>query len=153
MAVEDLAASSKILAIGVKDFSLPNFGVYAQAYTGENSDSPFSSLMRIFPYQKALSMVNPLMVTSNDGDAYRSTTGVDYTQKDLHSLLTSDRNFEGYGTVIISSQDAFEKELVRRKRVSSNVSFDDEPSSHAVSRMGSRQRLSASDRHVIFSLS
>uniref|UniRef100_A0A7I4KPX4 V-type proton ATPase subunit S1/VOA1 transmembrane domain-containing protein n=1 Tax=Brugia malayi TaxID=6279 RepID=A0A7I4KPX4_BRUMA len=142
MAVEDLAASSKILAIGVKDFSLPNFGLYAQAYSGENSDSPFSSLMRIFPYQKALSMV-----TSNDGDIHRSSTGVDYTQKDLHDFLTSDRNFEGYETVIISSQDAFENELVRRKRVSSNVSFDDEPSSHAVSEMDNRQRLSASDRH------
>lgn len=62
MTVEDLAASSKVLAIGIKDFSLPNFGIYTQAYSAENSVVPFSSLMRIFPYQKALPMEGPLMV-------------------------------------------------------------------------------------------
>lgn len=63
MSVEDLAASSKVLAIGVKDFSLPNFGVYAQAYSAENSDAPFASVMKIFPYRKALPIENPLMVS------------------------------------------------------------------------------------------
>lgn len=62
MTVEDLALSSKVLAIGIKDFSLPKFGIYAQAYSAENSNSPFTSLMRILPYQKALPVENPLMV-------------------------------------------------------------------------------------------
>ncbi|EJD75174.1 hypothetical protein LOAG_17634 [Loa loa] len=144
MTVEDLVASSKVLAVGVKNFSLPKFGIYSQAYSAGNSDSPFASLMRIFPNQKALPMENPLVVISSDDDANRSTTDIVYTRKDLHDLLASDENFKGYQTVIISSEDAFEEGLVRRKRVSSNVNFDDEPSSH-VSK--ATQRSSASDRH------
>ncbi|CAG9532601.1 unnamed protein product [Cercopithifilaria johnstoni] len=156
MTVEDLAVSSKVLAIGIKDFSLPNFGIYAQAYRAENSDAPFASVMQIFPYQKALPMENPLMVTSNNGDVHKSAVGVDYITfdsfEDLHDLLASNENFKGYQTVVISSQDAFEKELIRRKRVSSDVSFDDVLSSDEVPKANSRQRLSAADR-VIFSLS
>lgn len=55
-------------------------------------------------------------MTSND-NADRSGIGIDYitfdTFADLHDLLASDENFKGYQTVIISSQDAFEEELVR----------------------------------------
>ncbi|VBB28572.1 unnamed protein product [Acanthocheilonema viteae] len=151
MTIEDLTVSSKVLAIGIKDFLLPNFGIYAQAYSAENSDAPFASVMRIFPYQKTLSVDGPLMVTSNAGNDHKSAVGVDYTTfdsfKDLHDFLASNENFKDYQTIIISSPNTFKKELVRRKRVSSNVSFDDEPSSDEVPKASSRKRLSAANRH------
>ncbi|KAM3725907.1 V-type proton ATPase subunit [Dirofilaria immitis] len=154
MTMEDLTMSSKILAIGVKDFSLPNFGVYAQVYSAQNSGGPFASVMRIFPYRKALPMENPLMVTSNSAE--KSDVNVVYntfdTLEDLHNILSTAENFKGYETVIISSQDAFQKELIRRKRVSSHLTFDEEPSDEVSEtrrqkQAGNRQRLSAIDRH------
>uniref|UniRef100_A0A0R3RYP4 Ac45-VOA1_TM domain-containing protein n=1 Tax=Elaeophora elaphi TaxID=1147741 RepID=A0A0R3RYP4_9BILA len=137
MTVEELTVSSKVLAIGIKDFSLPNFGIFAQAYSAENSDAPFAS--------------NIFQVNSNNGNAHKSAIDVDYITfesfEGLRDLLASDKNFKSYQTVIISSQDAFEEELVRRKRLSSNVSFDDEPPSDGVPKTSSRQQLSAMDHH------
>uniref|UniRef100_A0A2K6W3F0 V-type proton ATPase subunit S1/VOA1 transmembrane domain-containing protein n=1 Tax=Onchocerca volvulus TaxID=6282 RepID=A0A2K6W3F0_ONCVO len=167
MAVEDLVASSKVLAIGIKDFSLPNFGVYAQAYSVENSDGPFASIMPIFPYRKALPMENPLLMASNNADRsaqktdenkkqMEKKTDVNYitfdTFEDLRDILSTTENFKDYQTVIISSRDAFEEELIRRKRVSSDPIFDEEPSDEASEtrgqkQAGSRQRLAAADRY------
>ncbi|VDK81220.1 unnamed protein product [Litomosoides sigmodontis] len=149
--IDDLVASSKVLAIAIKDFSLPKFGIYAQAYGAENSVVPFSSVLRIFPYQKAIPMENQLMVTSDDDNARKPTVAVDYITFDslngLHDLVLSNEKFKGYQTVIISSQDAFKKELIRHKRVSSDVNFDDEPSLDEVSKTTGRQQLSLGDRH------
>ncbi|OZC10986.1 hypothetical protein X798_01812 [Onchocerca flexuosa] len=167
MAVEDLAAFSKVLAIGIKDFSLPNFGVYAQAYNVENSDGPFASIMPIFPYRKALPMENPFLVASSNADRsvqktdenkkqMRKKTDVNYisfdTFEDLRDILSTAENFKDYEMVIISSREAFEKELIRRKRVFSDHIFDEEPSDKASEtrrqkQAGSGQRLSAADRH------
>uniref|UniRef100_A0A915PTZ5 V-type proton ATPase subunit S1/VOA1 transmembrane domain-containing protein n=1 Tax=Setaria digitata TaxID=48799 RepID=A0A915PTZ5_9BILA len=156
--VEDLITSSKVLAIGVRDFTLPGFSVYAQAYSAQNSDGPFAFMMRMFPYRKAFPMENPLMVTNADSN-HKSASGVDYvrfdTLRDLHKILANDGNFKGYQTIIISSQDAFEEEMTRRKRVSSDVTFDEEPSSNGVPELrkqkqtASRQRLSGADSHVM----
>ncbi|MCP9265838.1 hypothetical protein DINM_021234 [Dirofilaria immitis] len=110
MTMEDLTVSSKILAIGVKDFSLPNFGVYAQVYSAQNSGGPFAS------------------VTSNSAE--KSDVNVVYntfdTLEDLHNILSTAENFKGY-------------ETIRRKRVSSHLTFDEEPSDE-VSKPGGKNK-------------
>ncbi|VDK36088.1 unnamed protein product, partial [Gongylonema pulchrum] len=122
--------SPRLLALGVQEFSLPKFLVFAQAYSEQPLKGPFTSLMRLFGHVKALPMEEPLKITQ-DSDKLDKTSakGIVYRQveslEELLNLFAQQNDLASYQTVVVSSPDAFESELTRRKRVSSDVTFDD----------------------------
>ncbi|VDN04036.1 unnamed protein product [Thelazia callipaeda] len=147
-----MAASLKTLTIGINDFTLPKFNSYVvRAYDADNSAGPFASVIRIFPHSKILSVDNPLVISSGDHTQKRVRNIKVDTFGDLLNIFKKEEFFNDYEAVIISSSNAFEEKLIRNKRVSSDVTFDEEPGVDEViesrKQSGSQSHLSTLDRY------